>query len=106
MAFPQVLGLTEQVTASGTSHAIDLPATVGVGDLLVLLARTVGPDITPPADWSEEFNQLNSLRGAGYVHLCDGTEDGGTATFTTASSAVMRTFIYHISAASWYKNLD
>jgi hypothetical protein len=107
MAFPSVTALTEQVTASGTSHAIDLPATVAPGDLLVLLVRGLVTLDAPPATWEEKYNQDGgaSMRIAGYAHVCDGSEDGGTVTLTTGSAGALRTFLYHVAAASWYKNL-
>jgi hypothetical protein len=105
MAFPSVTGLTEQTTASGTNHVINLPATVAIGDLLLLLVRANGAIDPPPTGWNERYNTLNGGRLAGYEHICDGSEDGGTVTLTTGSASILRCFLYHISAASWYKNL-
>lgn len=102
MAYPVVPdAVLEQTTASGTSHAITMPATVDAGDLLIVLVRTTGTINSVPAGWSTLYDVLNTVRGAAYAKLADGTEDGGSATWGTSAAAVLRTHVYRISAGTW-----
>lgn len=75
--------------AAGTSHTINLPASIAVGDLLVVAFAALGnPTITWPAGWTairEDTSGGNTPRLSIRFRVADGTE-GSTISITTGTS--------------------
>lgn len=83
------------VTADGTSHPINMPAAIGVGNLLLVLALTY--DTTDngisaqsfsgfTAVRTASFNGIDDLRCNVWARVADGSEAGTTVDLVTASS--------------------
>jgi hypothetical protein len=90
VAFPTVLtenGGTN--TTPGTSHDINLPASIAAGDLLLAAIATDRSSTTTwPAGWTELDDGLNSASTNALsiaYRIADGTE-GSTVTVTTSAS--------------------
>jgi len=100
MAFPVVNSTAQSIQSTfGTSHPVDLPATV-VADELLLIFTSVGTEIsiTPPAGWTLKFEQSFGGGSIGVlVKIADGTEDGTTVTYTTSASARSASVAFAIS---------
>jgi hypothetical protein len=77
---------------AGINAAIDLtyPATVDANDILIAcLMDADNDDFDTPAGWTQilEYTTQANLSGAWYWKRADGTEGGGTVTFTSTLSA-------------------
>jgi len=101
MAAPTLVAAsTANQTSAGTSHAINLPATVSAGNRLVCI---VGMNDNPanantfswPAGWTELFDQVSlDLSVSAAWKIADGTEGGTTVTVTSTSTE-------KVSGKSW-----
>ena len=108
MAFPVRQSSTDtDFGTSVTSMAVNMPATVNSGDLLIALVhvRNAGTWNTVPTDWNA-ISGLSQAGGGGvgkldgFYKIADGTEDGGTATWvastgTTAGWQTLRITGWH-----------
>lgn len=96
MAFPVYESATDtDFATSVTSMAVNMPATVNAADLLIALVsvRNAGT-WTKPTDWLEipkvGGGNLSQVGGGtvgkfdGFYKIADGSEDGGTATWTAS----------------------
>lgn len=81
--------LTHTYKPGATSHAMNLPASIAAGDLLLMLTQhTTTATITPPAGWTLEATHYYSGSAGNlslFTRIADGTE-GATATFTLSAS--------------------
>ncbi len=107
-AFPSVSDITEDKDSSDElTHVISMPATVDVGDLLLLLiCMNTSTTITTPSGWTELFLNAYDGNGEGIVYGKDaiGNEDGTTVDVVhtvgvDAGSHAAQT--YRIAASSW-----
>lgn len=103
------------IATAATAHAVNMPATVNAGDLLIVtlslywLATNPAGAITTPAGWTlptgakDDSNLASpgSLTCVTYVKSADGTEDGGTVDFVTDSNAVAAAYCTRIEAGTW-----
>lgn len=102
MAFPNTAAPTETLFATSvTSMAVNMPATVNAGDLLIayVQVRNAGTWSTVPSGWNPvpKIGGGNVSQAGGgsvgkfdaFYKIADGTEDGGTATWihSTGTSA-------------------
>ena len=89
MAFPTVATSNSGTNAATTTHTLNLPASVAVGDLLIaMFATDLAPTFTWPSGWTELVadnpNGINCKAGARY-RIADGTE-GASISITTDAS--------------------
>lgn len=91
---------------SVTSMAVNMPATVDSGDLLIALVEVRNAGTwTKPSGWND-ITTLSQAGGGsvgklnGFYKIADGTEDGGTATWTASvgTSAIWQV----IRVTSWH----
>lgn len=78
-----------QFASAVTSMAVNMPATVDSGDLLLAFAEVRNAGTwTPPTDWTEFKAQLGGSSVGEltcFYKIAVGTEDGGTATWTAST---------------------
>lgn len=107
MAFPVYQSATPtDFATSVTSMPVNMPATVTAGDLLIALVevRTAGT-WTKPTGW-EDIVTVSQLGGAsvgklnGFYKIADGTEDGGTATWTASTGTSGAWLVVRVT--SWH----
>lgn len=102
----------EDTTGTGfstqaASFAANLPSTVNADDLLLMFAVAESADseiLTEPSGWTEVYNVSGSF-GSTNVATCwalkaDGTEDGGTATYTAGGNTTSCCVVARISGWS------
>lgn len=90
-SFPVFLDSTPSASLSGgTVHAVDMPATVNAGDLLLMgFLCNGGGTISTPAGWTERGNIANGgtvTRSAVFEKTAAGTEGGTTVNVTIGAS--------------------
>lgn len=108
MAFPTIEDVTESFNAvASTNLIVSMPAVVNAGDLLLLL---ISPDGSAAAGisatgWTSKLSNAfsSSARIDVQCKIADGSEAGGTVTFTCSSSKAFSAQLYRISG--WYGNL-
>lgn len=107
MAFPAYQSATDtDFATSVTSMSVNMPATVNAGDLLIALVevRTAGT-WTKPDGWTE-ISTVSQLGGSsvgkldGFYKIADGTEDGGTASWTASTGTSAAWVVLRIT--SWH----
>lgn len=108
--FPQLAEapLTQQFTVETTNYAVNLPATVSAGDLLLLLvAVDDAPAITGPGGWQQLYssNYGNFGAGAAWAKVADGSEGGAQATVTLDAAQSGCAQVYRIAAGTWNGSL-
>lgn len=108
MAFPVVEEITAtEFDSDTTTHAVNLPATVNAGDLLILLAgfeyqATNATTSGPGGSWVEIYNyRTNNSRTVAYGLVAAGTEDGGTASVNTSANVYGVAHVYRIRQGTW-----
>lgn len=111
MAFPNVLSVTPTGVASGTSHTIDMPATVAAGDLLLAVMTWNGDGSATtngvPSGWSE----IGEVSDApfGYISvlakIAVGDEGGTTVDFTTSITSPVICHVFRIEKGTWLGSL-
>ena len=108
MAVPTVTA-TAVTTGGSTASAnpsVLLPATVNVGDLLVVLIRKDNEAVmTYPAGWDKIVGDASDAaddQTSCAVKLADGTEDGTSITITTGVSGKYAALSYAIGGADSY----
>ena len=98
MAFPTPVERSNGVTASGTSHAIPMHATVNAGEGLLVLLRSLLDFNSTPSGWSELHEYTpGSMRTAAYYKVADGTEGGTSPAWGTATSGAVRYQVIRIA---------
>lgn len=108
MTFPSVTSITESAfPTAATTHAVDMPATVAAGDLLLMFFTCFGPNsITTPTDWTQIYKKVDgSGAGACYAKDAVGDEDGTTVDVVVGSSVRATAQVYRIAASSWFGDL-
>ena len=104
LAAPVVASVTE--TAFGTyttNHYVNMPATVAVGDLLIVLFTNEGlAAVTTPAGWTEMASNSYYwfVRLSAYYKIAVGDEDGSTVNFITSSNQEAAAQVYRIT--NWH----
>jgi hypothetical protein len=108
---PEIDSITEdEQDAASTSHSVTMPATVDVGDLLLVIMGADGnPTITTPANWT----QVGSLSVTGstakaivLAKVALGTEDGTAVDFVKSASEESVIYLYHIKVNNWHGILE
>lgn len=105
MAFPSIAEAISTATASSTSHALNLPASIAADDLLIAIFWQNGSG-TDTFSWGDGFTELydgNLLpRTAVAWKKAAGTEGGGTVTVSAVSTnAIGLGVVLKIPAAQW-----
>lgn len=98
MTFPAVLDtVATVVSTNGTSHVINLPTNLQVGELLVLLfASRSNGGATISAGWHAiDHDTATDLQMIPFLHQVDGTE-GTTVTVTTSGSVKSASHVFRI----------
>lgn len=99
--YPVIESVTQSTFAvDATSHAVTMPATVNVGDGLIVILTTDGsPTITTPTGWKLLYSEANgsALTGAAYAKVARGTEGGTTVDFVTSVAESVAAQVYRIS---------
>jgi len=92
MAFPAPgTQVDTDFATSVTSMAVNMPAAVNSGDLLIALVEVRNAGTwTKPSGWNDIATLSQAGGGSvgklnGFYKIADGTEDGGTATWTTST---------------------
>jgi len=104
LAAPAVASVTE--TAFGTdttNHYINMPATVDVGDLLIVLFTNDGSaTVTTPDGWTQLASTANgsAVRLSVYYKIAEGTEGGTTVNFVTSVAEQAAAQVYRIT--NWH----
>lgn len=87
-------------TTSGTSHSLNLPASIASGDILLAVVRCPGSTtITWPAGWTEqEQSNADSSDDETSIawRIADGTE-GATITITLGTSRILVGLCYRVT---------
>jgi hypothetical protein len=99
VAFPAIQTTNVYNATSGTSHAINLPASIASGDLLLAFVTcNAAPSLSFPAGWTQIFDTANGtqMRLVGYYRDADGTE-GSTVTVTLGTSQRCGAVTYRIT---------
>jgi hypothetical protein len=106
MAFPIVASaVRESFAGLATSHAVDMPATVNSGDLLIVHFTNFNATftVTTPGGWTQLFSNGNppsGLRVGAYYKIAAGTEDGTTVDFVTSDLCQAISHTYRIT--NWH----
>ena len=108
MAFPTVESVTPTSIATlGTSPALDYPATVNSGELILALFAANDPvTITTPSGFTElddQQGELPVLTAGVWAKIASGTEGGGSVTFGLSESKAACGQILRISG--WSGNI-
>jgi len=97
--FPIVAGVNGgKNETDSTSHTVNLPSGISVGDLLIVFFVSDGnPTITFPSGWTQLFNVNNGsvVRFGAWYRIADGTE-GSTINVTTSASEQSAHISYRI----------
>ena len=109
MTFPQVAATAVSSDASGTTHTVNLPASITSGDLLLAFFAfdDAGADVIAgfPVDWTAIPNVSGAVGPSrtagleGYYRVADGSE-GSTISVTTDSTEATRSVTYRITGYS------
>lgn len=86
-AYPTVAGVNGGITASGTSHIVNLPSNIKSGNLLLVLFSSISTTTTFPEGWTQLFSKQYAAATVlcAWYRIADGTE-GATITVTTGTS--------------------
>jgi hypothetical protein len=103
VAFPSVVNTNESATTTaGTSHVISLPASLVVGNLIIIVTN-IGSTLATfnaLAGYSEIADEGVANGIAIWARQVDGTE-GATATFTSSANTRDASISYQISGADY-----
>jgi len=106
LAAPSVEEVTEtEFDSRTTAHAVQMPATVNVNDLLIVLFVNTGTSsVTTPTGWTQltSTTAYSSNRFSVYYKKAVGDEDGATVNFVTSSICRAAAQVYRISSSSWH----
>jgi hypothetical protein len=89
-------------STAGTSHAVQMPATVVPGDLLMQIVTIQEvPTYTVPSGWTVlgYIQQSSAIKTLLLLKVADGSEGGGTVTFTTGSAAKLA--VVTVAVSDW-----
>jgi hypothetical protein len=89
--------------ADTTDHNVDMPATVDVGDLLIVLFINDGnATVTTPVWWTQLASNANgaAVRLSVYYKIAEGTEGGTTVNFVTSATEEAEAQVYRIT--NWH----
>jgi len=103
LAASVVNSVTETAFTDATEHYVNMPATVDVGDLLIVLFTNDGNDtVATPAGWSLLASHANgqAVRFSVYYKIAAGTEGGTTVNFVTSGSEQAAAQVYRIT--NWH----
>lgn len=105
MAFPVVESFTPTIfSTSATAHLVAMPATVNVGDLLIVMFtnnNATAATVATPGAWNQLHTTASAtVRYGTYYKIADGTEDGTTVDFVTSVSRKAVAHTYRIS--TWH----
>lgn len=114
---PTVLSVTETQSASNsTTHNANRPATVDAGDLLIDWTIFAQPDagtLNDPAGYTkvpgtqgENDDGADFVNGSVWAREADGSEDGGTANFSTSGSCAFINQCHRIQAGTWSGDIN
>jgi len=102
VTFPTVEATNEtSITAAGTSHAVNLPASIAAGDLLLVILAGGGTNalqFNALGGWSELLDENVTFGAHVWYREADGAE-GATVTFTSTASSRSAAISYRISGA-------
>ena len=101
---PVVASVTETAFGTDTTdHYVNMPATVGEGDLLIVLFTNDGiAAVTTPAGWTELASDTCGIavRLSAYCRIAAGNEDGTTVNFVTSAAEHAAAQVYKIT--NWH----
>jgi len=102
LAAPVVASVTETAFGTDTTdHYVNMPATVNVGDLLIVLfTNDKNTSVTTPGGWSllaSDANGANQVRLSAYYKIAAGTEGGTTVNFVTSAIEQAAAQVYRIT---------
>lgn len=103
-SFPALLDVTgTDSSTNSANHAIAMPSSASVGDLLVMIVTTnVATTTTTPSGWTLLYTETSiTPRTSIYYKGADGTEGGTTVDVVTASSCLMSGIVSRVAAATY-----
>src|SRR6185503_1787074 len=106
---PRILSQSSQAFDSDTtSHAVTMPGTVHLGDLLILVFANDGSaTVTTPGGWTALSSDANgsAARLSVYAKIADGTEGGTTVDFITSATEQASAIVIRIQGGSFYPSI-
>jgi hypothetical protein len=109
VGYPLVESVTQtEFNSDTTAHAVSMPATVNVGDLLLTLFANDGTStVTTPAGWTALGTVTSAdYRGSVYGKVAAGTEDGTTVDFVTAAIQTAAAQVFRVLKNNWQGSLQ
>jgi len=104
LAAPLVASVTETAFGTDTTdHHVDMPATVDVGDLLIVLfINDKDSTVNTPTGWNLLVSEANGkhVRASVYYRIAAGTEGGTTVNFVTSATEEAAAQVYRIT--NWH----
>ena len=101
LAAPAVASVTETAFGTDTTdHYVSMPATVNVGDLLIVVFTNDGDEtVTTPGGWSLLASVAGGpqVRLSVYYKIAAGTEGGTTVNFVTSANQQAAAQVYRIT---------
>lgn len=101
-AIPSVVSLTATGFATDTTaHAVNFPATVEAGSLLLLIWSNDGTaTVTTPTGFTSQYNISATARGCAFKKVATGSEGGTTINVQTSTTEAGSAQIYNIT--NWH----
>ena len=107
---PQILSQISQAFDSDTTaHAVTMPATVHIGDLLIVVFGNDGSaTVTTPTGWKQLSSDANSTiaRLSTYCKIANGTEGGTTVDFVTSASEQASAIVIRIQVGTFFQSIE
>jgi hypothetical protein len=104
MSAPVVASVTEIAFGTDTTnHYVNMPSTVDVGDLLIVLfANDRNESVTIPGGWTELASDASGphIRSSVFYKIAAGTEGGTTVNFITSAAEEAAAQVYRIT--NWH----
>ena len=102
MTFPVVESVTESsFSTNTTNHTVDLPATVGAGNLLLMIFTSYGSSTqTTPSGWTaldKQQGSTTSVTSGVYARDADGSEGGTGVNAATSGPTTGSAHVYRVS---------
>lgn len=95
MAFAYVAATNTHSDTSGTSHTVNLPASIAAGDLLIILWVSGGSAPSTPSGWTLLRSDTINVFGRIFYKIASGSE-GASVAITTGASTNSATNSYKI----------
>lgn len=101
MAFPGRRSSATTESGTATTHAINMPATISAGDILLMVLSLDGnPTVTTPSGWTLLTQGAEgNLKGVAFYKSATGSEDGSTVNVTVSPAEAVAAVVVSMSDA-------